>query len=99
LTGRYCDLRVAGARVYVRPNGTSPIVGRLTKGGAANWFVGQTTGGRFQQGARWNTHWAYTLSDGAPGAWGWVPITFFRDQGNGVADATLPGCGARCHPY
>jgi hypothetical protein len=85
--------------VYARPDGGSRIVGRLAKGGRANWFVGQAGGGRYQRNAYWNTHWAYTLSDGSPGAWGWVPIVFFRGGGNGAADLTLAPCGSRCHPY
>jgi hypothetical protein len=85
--------------VYARPDGGSPIVGRLDQGGTANWFVGQAAGGRFQQDRSSNTHWAYTLSDGTQGAWGWVPVVYFRGGGNGAADATLAGCGARCHPY
>ena len=85
--------------MYANPDGGSPIVGRLDQGGTANWFVGQTTGARFQQGADKNTHWAYTLADGTPAHWGWVPIVYFRGGGNGTADATLAPCGARCHPY
>ena len=85
--------------MYTRPDGASPIAGRLTQGGTANWFVGQTTGARFQQDSHWNTHWAYTLADGTPAKWGWVPIVFFETGGNGAADLTLAPCGARCHPY
>jgi predicted Ser/Thr protein kinase len=99
LNGQYCDLWRGGVPVYARPDGGSPIVGRLAQGGTANWFVGQTAGGRFQQGTYRNTHWAYTLSDGTEGRWGWVPIVFFRGGGNGAADVTLAPCGARCHPY
>jgi hypothetical protein len=85
--------------VYASPNPGSRVVGRLNKGGVANWFVGQTTGARFQQNGRSNAHWAYTLADGRPGAWGWAPIALFRDGGRGGADATLHPCAARCHPY
>jgi predicted Ser/Thr protein kinase len=99
LTGQLCALWRGGVPVYARPDGASPIVGRLTQGGSANWFVGQTNGARFQQAAYWNTHWAYTLADGSAGKWGWVPIVFFRDGGNGAADLTLAPCAARCHPY
>jgi serine/threonine protein kinase len=99
LNGQYCDLRTGSVPVYANPDGGSPIVGRLNKGGTANWFVGQTVGARFQQGAAKNAHWAYTLSDGSPGHWGWVPIVYFVGGGTGVADATLTPCGTRCHPY
>jgi predicted Ser/Thr protein kinase len=99
LTGQVCSLWRAGIPVYARPDGRSPVVGRLTQGGTANWFVGQTAGARFQQASYWNTHWAYTLADGSAGKWGWVPIVFFRGGGNGAADLTLAACGARCHPY
>jgi serine/threonine protein kinase len=99
LAGQFCALVSRGAPVYAGPNPAAPIVGRLNQGGAANWFVGQTTGARFRQNGRANPHWAYTLADGKPGAWGWVPVALFRDGGRGTADATLHPCAARCHPY
>ncbi len=99
LRGQFCALSGGGVPVYARRDGRSPVVGRLTSGGAANWFVGQAAGARFQRGTAANAHWAYTLSDGSRGRWGWVPIVFFRGGGNGGADLTLAACGARCHPY
>jgi serine/threonine protein kinase len=101
LAAQYCDvwLPAGGVPVYSRPDGGSPVVGRLLSGRTANWFVGQAGGGRYQQGKWWNQNWAYTLADGAHGQWGWVPIVYFQGGDNGMADATLLGCGARCHPY
>lgn len=101
LTAQYCSVWVpgGGVPVYAAPNAGSAIVGRLDQGGTANWFVGQSAGGRVQVRGWWNTHWAYTLSDGARGRWGWVPIVYFHGGANGAADATLAACANRCHPY
>jgi hypothetical protein len=76
--------------VPVRAHGTNgaQIVGYLTYGGRANWFLWQCHGDENYIGSYFNNVWAYTEADN--GTWGYVPETYFAGGANNQASSVLP---------
>jgi hypothetical protein len=99
LTAQHCSVWTGNVPVYSfrdDENG-STVVGRLTTGGSANWFVAQTQGAEMcvePQGYCTNW-WAWTQADNH--AWGWVPVAYF--SGGGVGELPADRLAACYDPF
>jgi hypothetical protein len=100
---QYCPLFRPDVPVYDSPDqgNAARQVGTLNSGGQANWFVGQSRRSSYTSDGAANRWWAYTLSDGPTGQWGWVPEVFFTGGKDDERDAGLHLCDTRgnaCRP-
>ncbi|MET7662125.1 hypothetical protein ABZS99_25095 [Streptomyces sp. NPDC005463] len=83
----YCNLTRDHVPVRASRSPSSPVVGYLEQGGAANWFVTELKGETYRDGAGENGWWAGTQADN--GRWGWTPEVYFAGGGNYEDDAGL----------
>jgi hypothetical protein len=100
-TVMYCNLTRGHVPVFASRSPGAPVVGHLEQGGAANWFVTETRGQTFRDGAAENHWWGSTMADN--GRWGWVPEVYFAggEKNEGDAGLLMPGgytCAKVCAP-
>ncbi len=90
---QHCPLTTSYVPVFNtdRKGNGATVIGRLYKGGYANWFVGQESASSYTLRAGiYNNKWAFTQADN--GRWGWVPQVYFSGGANNESDATLASC-------
>jgi hypothetical protein len=87
-----CPLWRGNVPVYEWGDHIGDVVGYLTHGGRANWFVCQKKDANepYQLGNDINDWWAWTMADN--GKWGWVSLVYFTGGDNYEPDAKLTRC-------
>ncbi len=83
-----CTLWRGNVPVYSGYRTDSSIVGYLSVGGRANWFLSQCVGNVAHLGRYTNYWWAWTMADN--GRMGFVPLTYFAGGEDNQGSAVLP---------